>query len=142
MKRIATLTLVILALLIAVQPQIVLHFCGDSFIALYLNQDPFEINPSCAITNHCEGSANDIHSKGCDKQRVSVIDVDSDEFLSSNHSFNDINIEVTILSLSLLSLFRLPLISQAEALYSEVPPYPNLQTTGREILLRHSILLI
>lgn len=139
MKRIATLTLVILALLIAVQPQIVLHFCGDSFIALYLNQDPFEISPSCSITNHCEGRTNDIQSKGCDKQRVSVIDIDSDEFLSSNHSFNDINIEVTILS---LSLFRLPLISQTEALYSEVPPYPNLQTTGREILLRHSILLI
>lgn len=50
-KRITTIVLGIVVLLVAVQPKLLVHFCGDHFIALYLNQDP------AAVKSACGGSA-------------------------------------------------------------------------------------
>ncbi|MGL5981471.1 MAG: hypothetical protein ACRCZY_11485 [Phocaeicola sp.] len=55
MKRIATIVLGMVVLLVAVQPKLVVHFCGDNFVALYLNQDPSAIASACGGSSKRNG---------------------------------------------------------------------------------------
>jgi hypothetical protein len=82
MKRIASISLILLTLLIAVQPVLYFHYCQDelSSIALQSTQD----SNCCGELPAEEG----MHEAGCCTDNTVVLSVDNYQVSQSNFNFN------------------------------------------------------
>ncbi|MGL4519289.1 MAG: hypothetical protein ACRCUJ_06345 [Phocaeicola sp.] len=195
MKRIATIILGIVVLLVAVQPKLVVHLCGNHFVALYLNQAPATLAPGCAQANHCtpfigtdtqqlatneqlttnksitqqlslaideqsmagkrstignqltvgeESPTFDNSSKECPQRQLVVVDVDADDFTPLQLQTYSFSLEqhAVMLFLPVVTRYLIPQQTVLHLLCGKAPPYSPISLTGRDILLRHTTLLI
>ncbi|MGL4852219.1 MAG: hypothetical protein ACRC3Z_06190 [Phocaeicola sp.] len=143
MKRMANFVLGVVVLLVAVQPKLLVHFCGENFIAFYLNQDPATIQSACRTSNTSNNSSS-LEKYSCPMRQLMVVDVDSDDFTPSQPPAYSFSSEWQTLPLFILEVVH-PLLPQQDVVHllsAKSPPQSPLPLTGRDLLLLHATFLI
>lgn len=145
-KRIANIFLILVVVLLAVQPRFILHFCGDKFVAFYINHDPSLIKNACESGNFCEKKAhcplNSVaQSNTCAKRNLITFDIDTDDF--SVFTANSVSLLSNDMMYSLpnseQNLFAQPAV---HLFYSKSPPFNFSLHSGRDILTHNCVFLI
>lgn len=146
LKRFANIFLIVVVLLITVQPRFVLHFCGDKFIALYINHDPSLIKSACNAADHSEHRDNCLtksvtQTSDCENRNIVTVDIDSDDFTTSGSYIFPASADDVVLFLP--ETKQLWLSEPAKYLsYGKAPPRNVTLQSGRDIMTRNCVYLI
>lgn len=145
-KRFANIFLILVVLLITVQPQFVLHFCGDKFVGLYINHDPSLIKSECDKGDHCENrdhcpEKSVAESSDCENRNLITVDLDTDDFTAVSTYTAPLPSDDVLLYLPEIKQF---LFAQPAAylFYGKSPPGDLPLSSGRDILTRNCVYLI
>ncbi|MGL4907845.1 MAG: hypothetical protein ACRC9X_03175 [Bacteroidales bacterium] len=142
MKRLANIGFLLLILLIAVQPSLVLHFCGQSFVDFYLHTETSQIQSKCTLQNETKLANKHSHQSlrsECPMRQLLVVEVEVDDHTFQADSKLPLNAPVVefFVNTPLFVAFR-----STTLFNNTLPPTSTVVASGRAILAQICTLII
>ncbi|MGL5682356.1 MAG: hypothetical protein ACRDDZ_04770 [Marinifilaceae bacterium] len=140
MKRLANFFLILVLLLITVQPQVLLHFCGEKFVTFYINHNPDQISSACNVAavdiprQVCTHS-DSAEQHNCPGRNIRVVDVQTEDFITQSGYTLPVIPSISFVY-PLYTQPEVPISVAVSQYHSKSPPQLPYAYAGRDILTR------